>query len=432
VRDAVAGLVAKSLLVPDDGPAGTTRYSMLETLRVFARDQLDLTGDTDRWRRRHAEYFARYAESFALHARGPGDHEWTERILADLDNIRAAIAWGLDRDDEADVALAVRPLAALAGFGQTIRSTAIDTMAVRATAAVANGPPKWRSSVFALASYHEMSQGRPERGLEFGRISVQDGIVTESLSPWQPQQNLIFAELMTGNRQRAEALIDECLIAFADTEPFVEGSFLAATGTYLAMLGRDDDARRASERAVEVARASGSTYMLVQSLSSLAWALQRSDPRGALERVDEIAVYFSTATRHSGIEGSVLAMGGGLRAHLGDLDGALEYFHRSAVATRDEGVRPQFAAALDWSVPALVKLDRPRVATVFLGALTQGSLAGVSNYLFAGVYTRERAIDRLRARLGDAEMDALMARGAAMTYDEVAAYAIEQFAPVRA
>ena len=50
-------LVAKSMVLDDEGVGGTTRYQLLETLRHFARDRLDAAGETDVWRRRHAEYY---------------------------------------------------------------------------------------------------------------------------------------------------------------------------------------------------------------------------------------------------------------------------------------------------------------------------------------------------------------------------------------
>ena len=45
---------------------------------------------------------------------------------------------------------------------------------------------------------------------------------------------------------------------------------------------------------------------------------------------------------------------------------------------------------------------------------------------------RRRAIERLRVTLGDDEVDTLIAAGAAMTYDEIMAFAIEQLGPVEA
>ena len=129
VRDAVAALVAKSMLVAEEGPRGTTRYSMLETLRVFARDQLDQSNDADVWRRRHATNIASFAEAFALGTRGPECVLWSDRLVADLDNVRAAVSWALDRDDPADSSLAVRVLVGLCTVGQWNRSIMIDRMA---------------------------------------------------------------------------------------------------------------------------------------------------------------------------------------------------------------------------------------------------------------------------------------------------------------
>jgi predicted ATPase/class 3 adenylate cyclase len=430
VRDAVTSLVGKSMLAVEEGRSGTNRYSMLETLRVFARDQLDLTDDADRWRRRHAEFYAAYAESFAVGMQGADDEAWMWRVYSDLDNARAAVAWALDRDEPDDTALAVRVLVGLAWFGQGNRATSLDAMAMRTIDVVDAAPPAWRSTIFALASQHEVNQGRPARGLELGRLALRDGIATEAVYSFLPHQNLIFAELMVGARERAEVLLDEGLLAFANTDPYTEGNFLATAGTYLALLGRDDDARAAAERSVELARSIGSRTLLVQALASSAWALQRSEPEVALQRIDELFAIAGDAPWYSGVEGTATALAGGLRARLGDLDGAFRLLHRAALVTRDEAVRPQFAAVLDWSVLALVRSGRPKVAVVLLGVLTEGVLAGVSNYLLTGSYSRDQALDRIRP-LVDSELDALVAHGAAMTYDEVVVYALEELSSAR-
>ena len=59
IVDSVASLVAKSMVVVEDGADETTRYAMLETLRQFARERLEEAGDADRWRRRHAHTTSR-------------------------------------------------------------------------------------------------------------------------------------------------------------------------------------------------------------------------------------------------------------------------------------------------------------------------------------------------------------------------------------
>jgi predicted ATPase len=426
VHDAVAGLVAKSMLVAEDGPGGTTRYTMLETLRVFARDQLDQSDDADVWRRRHAANVASFAEAFSVGTQGPDCLLWSARLMANLDNVRAAVSWALDRDDPADSALAIRCLVALTSVGQWNRSIMIDRMAVRAIEVVADGPAEWRAPVLALASYHELNRGRAERGLELARASMRDGIVWEAILPSFPVQNLIFVELMVGHRDEANALIDEGRAAFADADPYVEAAFLSAAGTFFALLGRYDDARAASERAVALGRQLGSHAILVHGLSSLAWSLQRADPEAALACIDELLV-LNADNQYSGILCTALALGGGLRARLDDQAGAFSWLHRAALIARDEGVRPQLGSVLDWSVVPLLRTGRADVAVVFLGILTQGALADVSNYLLTGAYSREQALDRLRMEVDDVE--ALIDVGAGLSYDEVVDYVLEQLSP---
>jgi tetratricopeptide (TPR) repeat protein len=362
---------------------------------------------------------------------GADDEPWMWRVYSDLDNARAAIAWGLDREEPDDNALAVRVLVGLAWFAQGNRSTSLDSLAMRAVDMVENTPRQWRATILALGCQHELNQGRPARALELGRLAMRDGIATEAVYSFLPHQNLIFAELMVGARDRAEALLDEGLLAFANTDPYTQGNFLATSGTFLALLGRDDEARTAAERAVELARSIGSRTLLVQSLSAAAWALQRSEPEAALQRIDELFDVAGDAPWYSGAEGTATALAGGLRARLGDLEGAFRLLHRAALVTRDEGVRPQFAAVLDWSVLALLRVGRPDTAVVLLGTLTEGVLADVSNYLLTGSYSREQALDRIRPLVGP-EFDALVARGGAMTYDEIVAYALEELSAERA
>ena len=76
VLDALRDLVAKSMVVADETPHGTTRYQLLETLRQYARERLDEQGDTDRFRRRHAELFAEFAEHAGPGLLGPDELRW--------------------------------------------------------------------------------------------------------------------------------------------------------------------------------------------------------------------------------------------------------------------------------------------------------------------------------------------------------------------
>jgi predicted ATPase/class 3 adenylate cyclase len=430
VIDSIASLVAKSMLVPEDGPAATTRYSMLETLRLFSREQLDQTDDADRWRRRHAQHFAEYAEVAAAGTQGADDSVWRARIFADLDNFRAMISWGLDREDRDDADPAVRAIVALAQFGQAHQTTSIAALSLRALPLVDGGPPVRRATVYALASYHEMNIGNAARARELGEVSVRDGVIVPSLHSYFPHQNLMFVELITGRYDRVQELLDDAHRTFGEIDhPFAEASLRTSMAIYESMLGLFADARVDAERAVELARMLRNQTLVEASLHGLAWALQRDEPEDAVRVLDEyLALVHDQPT--TGISGSALGLAGGLRARLGDPFDALGYLQAGLVVTRDQGVRPQLAAVLDWGLQVLPRVGRPEAAARCYGALTSGALAIVSNYPLPTSTARTRVVERVSATLGADEVERLVAEGAAMPYDDLVAYAIEQLAPV--
>jgi hypothetical protein len=107
-------LVDKSLVDVEDRQ-GETRYRMLETLREYAWEQLAARGETENARREHARYYLALVQGtapremresgapmqFALLAETSA---WRERLSAELDNLRAALAWGLrDTHEPRDV-----------------------------------------------------------------------------------------------------------------------------------------------------------------------------------------------------------------------------------------------------------------------------------------------------------------------------------------
>jgi predicted ATPase/class 3 adenylate cyclase len=110
VADLLGRLVDKSLLLADElGEA--TRYRMLETIRQYGQEQLELAGEAELLRHRHAQHFARFAESAGTGMRGPEEALWTLLVEAELDNLSAAWGWAF-AEGEADLAMRlVAPLA---------------------------------------------------------------------------------------------------------------------------------------------------------------------------------------------------------------------------------------------------------------------------------------------------------------------------------
>ena len=106
-------LVRKSLLVADRS-SGRTRFSMLETIRQFAEEQLAARGEATEARAAHARHFAeREADILALWD-SPRQREAYDWFAVELANLRTAFRWAADHDD-LDVAATIATYAAFLG-----------------------------------------------------------------------------------------------------------------------------------------------------------------------------------------------------------------------------------------------------------------------------------------------------------------------------
>ena len=94
VFDLISQLINKSLIVVEWQPSTEARYTMLETIRVYARGQLHKTGDVTRLQKRHFDYFLDFAEKAKVI--GPQKSIWLNRLEAEQDNLRAALTWAFE------------------------------------------------------------------------------------------------------------------------------------------------------------------------------------------------------------------------------------------------------------------------------------------------------------------------------------------------
>jgi predicted ATPase len=119
VLDEADSLVAKSLVRSIVVAAGQPRLTMLETTREFGLEQLAVTGELETLGRRHAEYFLALAERAAPELWGPSASIWLDRLAAEHDNMREALAWGVGCCEPIGPEIALRLAGALARYWWT-------------------------------------------------------------------------------------------------------------------------------------------------------------------------------------------------------------------------------------------------------------------------------------------------------------------------
>ena len=87
--DVLQSLVGKSLLGVREGD----RFWMLGTIREYALERLEASGEADEIRRRHAEHFLALAQEAEPSVLGANPKAWLDRLDRDHDNLRAALDW---------------------------------------------------------------------------------------------------------------------------------------------------------------------------------------------------------------------------------------------------------------------------------------------------------------------------------------------------
>jgi predicted ATPase len=86
--DTLQSLVEKSLL-----RFSNERYWMLETIREYAAEKLERSGDVMRTREKHADHYLRLAARAAPDLRGPGARSAFDALDHETPNLRLALAW---------------------------------------------------------------------------------------------------------------------------------------------------------------------------------------------------------------------------------------------------------------------------------------------------------------------------------------------------
>jgi predicted ATPase/transcriptional regulator with XRE-family HTH domain len=103
VMDGLAMLAEHSLVQSGVDSLGESRFDMLQTIRDYALDQLERSGEAAGIRQRHALAFVELAELAEPHLVSGARARWLSRLELELDNIRAALAWTTSDEGEPDL-----------------------------------------------------------------------------------------------------------------------------------------------------------------------------------------------------------------------------------------------------------------------------------------------------------------------------------------
>ena len=99
--DGMASMVDKSLVQQFEQAKGESLFRMLETIREYALEKLNDSGEEASTKRAHAAYCLVLAEEEGTGPSSVGGAEWLERFAFEHDNCRSALEWLIETGDAA-------------------------------------------------------------------------------------------------------------------------------------------------------------------------------------------------------------------------------------------------------------------------------------------------------------------------------------------
>jgi predicted ATPase len=425
VLDSLTSLVGKSMVAEEEGPGQTSRYRLLETMRIYAVQQLATAGEQDRLRHRHAEYYAALAERAGMELAGPAQLEWQPRIRAERDNLQAAITWALTSGGQARP-LAFRIVAALAGFAVTSPST-VAGWAEACLAQIGQCPPELRGMVLAAAAWSAFFAGDLPLAQRRAEDALQDPAVGDPLSLGLLQSVLVQTYVLTGQPERGASIAREGRQAAADVgiELFV-ANFYAAEAMAWTAAGDYAAAQRPAMEAVEVARRVQNPGLSAWAFCAAAGAIWPGEPQSALRLIED-SLALARAGAFDPVFSIALTWAGFIRARIGDLLGALVALQEAMAQAHADGNRLILNMALQCTAVVLARLGEAEPAAVLSGAYSAHFPPGISPVHQDVTMDIGEAQALARHALDEAAYTTAIARGAAMDDDGVVGYTQGEF-----
>ena len=274
VLDLLDALVRKSLLVADRS-LGRTRFSMLETIRQFAEEQLVAGGEATQARTAHARHFAgREAGILALWD-SPRQREAYDWFSVELANLRTAFRWAADHGDLDDAATIATYATFLGVMVEQYEPIVWAEELIEPARAVDHPRLAFLYLMARSAGWSDGSR-RPSGTATPGRWCSRSG---RGEVPFGFEGLLGAAYLSIGQPERWVEWCRAQLARGRDTHTFARACLVVA----LTIAGRGDEARAAADGLIDAAEATRNPFVLSYALIAYGFAFRNADPDRALE-----------------------------------------------------------------------------------------------------------------------------------------------------
>jgi predicted ATPase/DNA-binding XRE family transcriptional regulator len=393
VMNGITSLLDHSLLQQEHGADTDSRLVMLETIREYALERLEASGESEPLLRRHTEYYLAMVEATVPAFSGEAYQAWVDQLDREHSNLRAALRGSLDR---ASWEIAARLCAVMWRF--------------------------WWSQGYAQEAGRWLEELLPQRNLV--SAPVRANLVNGAG---------VIADIL-GNYDQAAVLFTEGLQLSRELEhrPGI-ASALTNLATLATRRGDDAQARVLTEEALALRRALNDLWNVAFLLSNLgAIAITTGDYSRAIYSFEEslrVQGVIDPQNTNDLYRAMILGNLGHAVLLQGDAGRARELFENSLAHWQVLGAPPDgIAMSLGRLARVAVAHEQfERAAHLFSADhfITHSIGMSIENFDRAGY---EQTIAVTRARLGEAKWAEAWKHGQKLTIDDAIVLALERIA----
>jgi predicted ATPase/class 3 adenylate cyclase len=415
ILEVLDALVRKSLLFAVRS-GGRTRFSMLETIRQFAEEQLVARGEASEIRAAHAHYFAGRETDIMDLWDSPRQREAYDWFTVELANLRAAFRWAADHGD-LDAGAAITAYAGL--LGPSLENLEPITWAEELIEPARAVDHPRLASICVVASLCVVV-GRFEEAVRYSEVGQTVIAAASDKVSYFGEVFLGSAYMFVGQPERYLEMCRAQLTRSGGTNTFAGVHLVVA----LAACGWADEAMVTANGLTDAAEATGNPWVLAYALLACSYAFRDTDSGRALEAIRRsVLVAQDSGNRLWETQFSHwLAV---LEAEHGDRVAALDYLAVAICNNHESGNIGMLHNPLAVLAVLLDRFERYEPAATIVGFATVNPMAATT------LPELSTAITHLREVLGDQTYESLATKGEAMTISAMVTYAYDQIDQAR-
>ncbi len=413
----LSALVDKSLVQTLGSPGGDVRFTMLETIREYARERLLESGEESPVADRHADYFCALAEAAAPSMSSAERGPWLQRLAVEEANLRAALAWTTAGGDPC---VGLRLAGALGWFwvmrGSIAEGTRwTDALLARSIASCSTAAQAGALHAAAVLAWKrgDLAIGRryAEEAVTLRRAAGEDGLALA----------LAIAGLIAtsaGDLERACRLQEESLELFRSQRDHWGIAYaLSNLGDALFQQGRLAEAHRHSIEGLQRFTDVNDTWgrgIVLHVLGNI--ALAGGDATAAVSHYEACIALFRSIGNSENVGRALIGLAAA-KLSLGDSDEARRLLTEGLTVWRDLGSRAGIALCLTGlaSVEA-ARGNQCAAARLFGAADAHGSGFAPVYLIETGIFSE--TLRTIREQLGDESVARAWTEGESMTPEQ--------------